>query len=97
MLRSMGFTQKHLYRMMAYECMNYGLKAILWSAPLSIGLCYGLYKVTNLAYSTDFAPPWDVFIIGICLILAVLFASATYAIFTIRKDNPIDAIRMENT
>ena len=97
MLRSMGFTQKHLYGMMVYECMNYGIKAILWSAPLSIGLCYGLYKVTNLAYSTDFAPPWDVFIIGICLILAVLFASATYAIFTIRKDNPIDAIRMENT
>lgn len=97
MLRSMGFTQNHLYRMMAYECMIYGLKAILWSAPLSIGLCYGLYKVTNLSYSTDFAPPWDVFAIGICLILTVLFASATYAIFTIRKDNPIDAIRMENT
>ncbi len=97
MLRSMGFTQKYLYRMMAYECMNYGLKAIVWSAPLSIGLCYGLYKVTNVSYSTDFAPPWDVFIIGICLILAVLFASATYAIFAIRKDNPIDAIRMENT
>lgn len=97
MLRSMGFTQSHLYRMMAYECMIYGLKAILWSAPLSIALCYGLYKVTNLSYATDFAPPWDVFAIGICLILAVLFASATYAIFTIRKDNPIDAIRMENT
>lgn len=97
MLRSMGFTQKHLYRMMTYECTIYGLKAILWSAPLSIGLCYGLYKVTNLSYSTDFALPWDMFAIGICLILAVLFASATYAIFTIRKDNPIDAIRMENT
>lgn len=96
MLRSMGFTQKHLYRMMAYECTIYGLKAILWSAPLSIGLCYGLYKVTNLSYSTDFAPPWDVFAIGICLILAVLFASAAYAIFAVRKDNPIDAIRMEN-
>ena len=82
--------------MMAYECMNYGAKAILWSAPLSIGLCYGLYKVTNLAYSTDFSPPWDDFAIGIFLILAVLFASATYAIFAIRKDNPIDAIRMEN-
>lgn len=97
MLRSMGFTQKQLQRMMAYECMNYGLKAILWSAPLSIGLCYGLYKVTNLSYSTDFAPPWDVFIMGICLILVVLFASAIYAIFSIRRDNPIDAIRMENT
>ena len=95
MLRSMGFTQKHLYRMMAYECMNYGLRAILWSAPLSIGLCYGLYKVTNLSYSTDFAPPWNVFAIGLCLILAVMFASAAYAVFTIRKDNPIDAIRTE--
>ena len=97
MLRSMGFTQKHLYQMMTYECISYGLKAILWSAPLSIGLCYGLYKVTNLSYSTDFVPPWDVFATGIYLILAVLFVSAIYAVFSIRKDNPIDAIRMENT
>ena len=97
MLRSMGFTQKHLYRMMTYECMSYGLKAILWSSPVSIGLCYGLYKVTNLSYSTDFSLPWNVFATGICLILAVLFVSATYAVFSIRKDNPIEAIRMENT
>ncbi len=95
-LRSMGFTQKQLYGMMAYECTNYGLKAILWSTPVSIGLCYGLYTVTNLSYSTDFAPPWDAFAMGVCLILVVLFASAAYAIFAIRKDNPIDAIRMEN-
>lgn len=95
-LRSMGFTQKQLYSMMAYECTNYGLKAILWSNPVSIGLCYGLYTVTNLSYSTDFAPPWDAFAMGVCLVLAVLFAGAAYAIFAIRKDNPIDAIRMEN-
>lgn len=96
-LRSMGFTQKHLYQLMVYECMCYGGNAIMWSVPLSMGLLYGLYRVTNLSYSTDFEPPWDVFIRGICLILAVLFVSAVYAIFSIRKDNPIDAIRTENT
>jgi len=96
MLRSMGFTQKDLYSMMFYECMNYGLKAILWSAPLSIALCYGLYKITNLSYSTDFSPPWNMFTIGILLILAVMFTSAAYAIFIIRDDNPIEAIRMDN-
>ena len=96
-LRSMGFTQRHLYQMMIHECVNYGSKAILWSVPLSLGLCYGLHKATNLGYTTDFAPPWEVFVIGICLILAVLFISVIYATFSIRKDNPIDAIRMENT
>ena len=97
MLRSMGFTRKHLYRMTLFECMNYAMKAILWSAPISIGLCWGLHAALNTGLTSDFTPPWDVFATGIGIILLVLFASALYAVFTIRKDNPIEAIRMENT
>lgn len=97
MLRSMGFTQGDLYRMLAMECLNYGLRTVLWSIPLSIAPCYGLYHITNNAYKTGFELPWDTFGIGVGLILTVIFASTAYAVFTIRKDNPIDAIRMENT
>lgn len=94
-LRSMGFTQRHLYQMIVYECMNYGARAVLWSIPFSIGLCYGLYRVAGLRYLTDFAPPWDVFFAGAALILTVLLLSALYGMFSIRRDNPIDAIRTE--
>ena len=97
MLRSMGFTQGNLNLMLAMECLNYGLRTVLWSIPLSITPCYGLHYITNNAYKTDFDLPWDTFGIGVGLILLVIFASTAYAVFAIRKDNPIDAIRMENT
>lgn len=96
MLRSMGFTQKDLYRMTAYECARYSVMAILWSALLSITLCYGIHRISRLGYITEFSPPWDMFVLGIGLVITVLFASAVYAISTIRKDSPIDAIRMDN-
>lgn len=97
MLRSLGFTQGDLYRMLAMECMNYGLRTLLWSIPISIGLCYGIHKIVNQGYIAEFALPWNALGMGTAMIFVVIFAGTAYAVVSIRKDNPIDAIRMENT
>lgn len=96
MLRSIGFKSGQLYKMAAFECLNYGIKALLWGLPISCGLCYGIFTITNLRYRTEFSPPWEAICIGIGCIFAVVFITMLYAISKHRKDSPIEAIRMEN-
>lgn len=96
MLRSVGMKPGEMYRMAAYECLNYGIKALAWGLPISIGMCVGIYGITNLRYSTDFSLPWSSMLMGVACIFAVVFATMLYAIGKLREDSPIDAIRMEN-
>ena len=97
MLRSVGMKTGELYRMAAFECINYGVKALLWGLPLSIGMCYGIYWISNLRYDTEFSLPWGTMLLGIACIFAVVFATMLYAIHKLRQGSPIEAIRMENT
>lgn len=97
MLRSMGMQTRQLYRMAVFECLNYGAKALVWSLPVGLMLSYGIYYIIGFSYVTVFRFPWDTTLFGLGCILAVVFATMLYSISKLRKDNPIDAIRMENT
>ena len=96
MLRSVGMKPGELYRMAAFECMNYGLKALVWGLPLSVGACYGIFEITNLSYAGDFSLPWGTVFTGVGCIFAVVFVTMLYAISTLRRATPIEAIRTEN-
>lgn len=100
MLRSTGMQTKELYRMMNYECLIYGSKALLWGLPISILLSYGIHLIfsTASAFLTKaFTPPWSAILIATVCVFLVVFISMFYAVSKLRKDNPIEAIRMENT
>lgn len=97
MLRSVGMRNRDIYRMMAYECLLYGSRALLWGVPSSITLSYGCYKIMNFAYITRFQIPLLELTIAAGIIFFVVAVTMFYAISKLRKDNPIDAIRMENT
>lgn len=96
MLRSMGMQTRQLYSMAAFECLNYGAKALVWSLPLGLAMSYGIYRIVGLRYATAFRFPWDTTLFGLGCILAVVFATMLYSITKLKKDNPIDAIRIEN-
>lgn len=96
MLKSVGMQSRELYRMMSFECVIYGFRAFLWGFPVSLVLCFGLYRVFLLSYDFSFAVPWLLLLIGTLCIIAVVFVSMLYAVSKLKQDNPMDAIRMEN-
>lgn len=96
MLKSVGMTGKGLQRMMNYECILYGTRALLFGLPVSIGVTVLIYMTVHEGYEAGFHLPWDAVGIAVLSVFAVVFASMLYAMQKIRKDNPIDALKNEN-
>lgn len=96
MLRSVGMKTGELYRMMVYECLIYGVKALLWGLPLSYLGCWWLHGVMDEVVVSAYRFPWGMAILGAGCIFLVVFVTMLYGIGKLKKDNPIDAIRLEN-
>ena len=97
MLRSVGMKTNEIYRMMSYECLIYGSRALLWGLPIATVISYFFQWLDRDTTSGEYAPPWAAIAIASTCVFIVVFASMFYAVTKLRKDNPIDAIRMENT
>ena len=96
MLKSVGMTQKGFRRMMNYECLLYGSKALLLGLPVSCGIIYLIYRAVTTAYETSFHLPWAAIGIAVLSVFLVVFATMMYAMRKVKKDNPIDALKNEN-
>ena len=96
MLKSVGMTQKGFSRMMNYECLLYGSKALLLGLPVSCGITYLVYRAVTTAYETSFHLPWAAIGIAVLSVFLVVFATMMYAMSKVKKDNPIDALKNEN-
>ena len=97
MLRSAGFREKDLLRMMNYECLTYGCKALVWGVPISLVLSFLIQGIDRDITNAGFVPPWNALLIAALCVFVVVFTTMFYAVSRLRKDNPIEAIRMENT
>lgn len=96
MLRSVGLTQRDFGRMMSYECLNYGLRALLWSLPASALLTWWMYLSMGRGFDTVFTVPWASVAVAVGSVFVVVFATMLYATRKIRSENPIDGLRQEN-
>ncbi len=96
MLKSVGMTQKGFRRMMNYECLLYGSKALLLGLPVSCGITYLIYRAVTTAYETSFHLPWAAIGIAVLSVFLVVFSTMMYAMRKVKKDNPIDALKNEN-
>ena len=96
MLKSVGMTQKGFRRMMNYECLLYGSKALLLGLPVSCGITYLIYRAVTTAYETSFHLPWAAIGIAVLSVFLVVFATMMYSMSKVKKDNPIDALKNEN-
>ena len=96
MLKSVGMTQKGFRRMMNYECLLYGSKALLLGLPVSCGITYLIYRTVTTAHETSFHLPWAAIGIAVLSVFLVVFATMMYSMSKVKKDNPIDALKNEN-
>ncbi|MCI8332372.1 MAG: ABC transporter permease [Clostridiales bacterium] len=96
MLRSVGLTSRGLHRMMNYECLLYGTRALFFGLPLSVVMSYLTYRVVRQGAYLLFHIPPSAVVIAVCSVFAVVFATMLYAMQKIKKDNLMDALKNEN-
>lgn len=96
MLKSVGMTRGGFNRMMNYECILYGSRALLYGLPVSIGITWLIYRSVQQGFEIGFHLPWAAIGISVASVFLVVFATMMYAMRKIKKDNPIDALKNEN-
>lgn len=96
MLKSVGMTNRSFKRMLNYECIFYGLKALLYGLPASVGMTYLIYRGIENGVDMDFYLPGGNILISICSVFLVVFVSMMYSMSKTRNENIIDGIRNEN-
>ena len=96
MLKSVGMTQKGFNKMMNFECLLYGSRALLFGIPVSCGVTYLIYLSIMEGVETRFHLPWVAIGIAALSVFLVVFATMMYSMSKIKKDNPIDALKNEN-
>lgn len=96
MLRSIGMTSRDFRRMMHYECLLYGTKALALGLPVSFGVTYLIHKAVNEGYAADFRLPWNAIAIAVLSVFAVVFATMLYSMSKVNQENTIDALKNEN-
>ncbi len=93
MLKSVGISNRGFNKMLNYECIFYGLKALLYGIPASTLVTYLIYLIINQGVDTDFYLPTRSIIISVLSVFLVVFISMMYSMRKIRKENILDALR----
>ena len=96
MLKSVGMSNKEMSRMMNFECVLYGSRALLYGLPVSVLITWFIYRVISEGFTTGFYLPWGAIMIAVFSVFAVVFATMVYSMKKIQMDNPIEALKNEN-
>ena len=96
MLKSIGMKAKDFDKMMNFECLLYGSRALLLGLPVSAGVTYLVWKSVSDSVQMNFYLPWKAMLIAMGSVFAVVFVTMLYAMRKIKRDNPIDALKNEN-
>lgn len=96
MLRSVGMTPKGFNKMVYYESIVYGAKALAYGIPLSIAVMYAIHRTQQQTFVVPFALPWGDFLFVTVVIFIIVGSSMLYAISKVKSDNIIDQLKQEN-
>ncbi len=95
MLRSVGMTPRDFVRMINYESIFYGIKALFYGLPISFALMYLLYWVTSDSFGVQFSVPWNSVLITVIGVFVIVSSAMLYGSSRVRHENIIDALKME--
>lgn len=94
MLRSIGMKEMQLRRMLVYECLIYGSRALIWGLPVSLLIHFGIFRIGENIASTAYTPPMAAMAVAIASVFLVVLLSMLYALAKLRREPPMEAIRM---
>ncbi|MCL2135989.1 MAG: ABC transporter permease [Coriobacteriia bacterium] len=95
MLKSVGMTNRGLSRMMGYECVFYGCKALLYGLPVAALVAYRLYLAVLSVEDVAFTLPWMSIAISIAGVFTVVFVTMLYSLAKLNGENTVDVLKSE--
>ena len=95
MLRSIGLGRRSFFRMMNYECLIYGFRALLYGLPVAVLLTVLIYRSIAAGFDRSFYLPWGSIAIAVGSVFLVVFCSMFYASGKIKKHNIVETLRQE--
>jgi len=92
MLKSVGMTPESFNKMINYESLFYGIKALLYGLPISFAIMYLLYMVLSDSFAFAFTVPWGSVLAVVIAVFAIVILTMQYASSKIKKENIIDVL-----
>lgn len=96
MLRSVGMTKGGFRRMMIFECLIYGTKALLFGIPVSFLITLWIYSSVNVTWDGGLLIPWSAYGIVIVSVFIVVLISMIYAMSKINRNNLVETLRKDS-
>lgn len=95
MLKSVGMTPESFSRMINYESIFYGIKALLYGLPISLSVMYLMYRTFIKEFDFAFTFPWVSIGAAVVAIFVMVGAAMRYSSSKIKKGNIIEALKQE--
>ena len=96
MLKSVGMTPHTFRRMIMYESLLYGVKALMYGIPVSMLFSYLIYRVVNNQFSIAFDSLLGIYLFAVVIIFVVVGLAMMYASRKVRKENIITGLKDQN-
>ncbi|HOL16434.1 MAG TPA: ABC transporter permease, partial [Bacillota bacterium] len=96
MLKSVGLTPEGFNRMINYESIFYGLKALLYGLPVGILCSIWMYNSFGHMFEFAFFLPWREMAYCVAGVFIIVSMTMLHASARLKKENIIDALRQEN-
>ncbi len=96
MLKSVGMTPKGFNKMINYESIFYGIKALLYGLPASVLMMLFIYYTLTKQFNFGFMLPWTEIAVAMIAVFLIVSAAMLYSISKVKKENIIDALKQEN-
>lgn len=96
-LKSIGMSDKMFNKMILFESIFLGIKALLYAIPISFLVVYLLKSLNNTIFGINILLiPWESMLVAIFGVFIIVFITMKYTVSKIEKKGIIDTIREEN-
>jgi len=92
----MGMTSNGFNKMINYESLFYGIKALSYGIPISFILMYLMYIVLSQSFVFPFVAPWGSVIIVVMGVFVIVSLTMLYSSSKLKNENIIDALKNES-
>lgn len=96
MLKSVGVTPKGFNRMLRFESLFYGLKALIFGLPLGLLCSYFMQQIlASGPFDIAFYPDWRVYLGVTLAVFLIVGMSMWYATSKVKKDTIVETLKTE--
>lgn len=96
MIKSVGMTPRSFKKSIYLENIRYGVMALVWGLPVSLGLDLLMYKVLGSSFDYGYTFRWYYYLAAALAVFAVIGMALLYALDKIKKDNIIETLKRDD-